>query len=156
MGEWKHASGVIYAYCGYYNTFYPQYASDGNWGNVPWWECRANHEHYIVLDMASSFPWSFVRHWYDGRPCGRWTNADVYVSDDPGAFGDPVATALQFTDGWVWNQAVLNPVKSGRYIKFVIKSTGGTGGYYCCSYELQAYTEPIAQSLNLCIPRSVL
>jgi hypothetical protein len=135
MAEWTTPTS-IHSKCGEDLPLYPATKFiDNNISSL--WRHEVNHLHWIILDLEQTYSVSGVRILVQSDTRSKATSVDVYVSDNPSSMGAAVATGLDFTTTYVWNEHTFT-AKNGRYVKLEgIDSVHASGYYY--GYEFDAY-----------------
>lgn len=113
MPQWFSPISV-HSYCGQHPTYPATKFIDGN--IYSYWHHPDNHYHWIVVDLEESKYIEKVRVFVASTKESHLIEVNVYISDDPENWGDPVATNLNFTAINQWNERDITP-KTGRYVK---------------------------------------
>ena len=122
---------TVYDSCGYDGDNLPDNTIDDS--TTSQWEHDETETHWIIYDLNQSYVVRAVRVY-----CGtyRLKDVNVYVSDNPSDFGQPVVE-LWDPPSSGWN---VSPefIKKGRYIKLEFDTTRSDGWLYNAFYEFDA------------------
>jgi hypothetical protein len=92
------------------------------------WTCDQDHTHYMLLDLGRCVNVASVRGLLNATTNAK--EVQVYISNDPTAFGPPILTVTDWTDYSKPDDELyrVEPTtqKTGRYALVVVPCTYGT------------------------------
>jgi len=155
--EWT-TPDAIHSKCGEDGGAPAVRAIDDNLDN--YWQHNTAGYHWIIFDMAETMTITKVRiyqRWATGSRFGKDAGYFIYVSDDPGDFGDAVGSGTVPVEvGWHESDAFE---KDGRYIKLLSKDDATDqriyefDAYAEAADGLQEYTEEFSETTSVSTSR---
>ena len=98
------------------------YACDGNnstFWHTQWYGASPAHPHYLQIDFGSTYTVTALKYLpRQDEVNGRIADYEIYISDNPAAWGTAVATGT-FTSSYSEQTITFASAKDGRYAKLV-------------------------------------
>lgn len=132
---YKTSGYTILDSCGYSVGNTPDRCFDGD--TALQWTHAVDETHFLDVDLGKVYRISHIRRWKISGGQYNWTNARLYISNDPDNWGSVVLTFTTSTTSNAWSEHALSSPVDGRYFRLEVSQTGIANNVACGELQLK-------------------